>query len=140
MYVAPVVGDRGNVLATQGGRLLSFDLAGRRIGWEISGGFAGPVTVHNGTIYVIKSGAVEARSESDGTLLWSWAPPSGAVGGALVAANNVVFASTQAATYAIDAAARRHTWSHPSGGHLAVTPDGRLLIVEQMKVTAVNIR
>lgn len=140
MYVAPVVGGYNNVLATQGGRLLSFDLVGRQIGWEINGGFAGPVTVHNGTIYVIKSGAVEARNEANGTLLWSWAPPSGAVGGALVAADNVVFASTEGATYAIDTAARRHTWSYPAGGNLAVTPDGRLLIVGQTKITAVNIR
>lgn len=140
MHVAPVIGTRGNVLVTQGGRLLSFDLAGRRIGWEMSGGFSGPVTVHNGTLYVIKSGAVEARSESDGTLLWSWAPPSGAVQGTLVASNNVVFARTDIATYAIDTAARRHTWAHPSGGHLAVTPDGLLLIVEQKKITAVDIR
>jgi hypothetical protein len=43
-------------------------------------------------------------------------------------------------TYAIDTAARRHTWSYPSGGHLAVSPDGRLLIVDQTKITAINIR
>ena len=140
MYIAPVVGGRNNVLATQGGRLISFDLAGKRIGWEMSGGFAGPVTVVDGTIYVIKSGAVEARSEANGALLWAWAPPAGAVGGTLVATNNVVFASTESATYAIDTSARRHTWSYPSGGSLAVTPDGRLLIVSQTKITAIDIR
>jgi outer membrane protein assembly factor BamB len=141
MHVAPTVGSRNNVLATQGGRLISFDLTGERIGWQVSGGFAGPVTVQDGALFVIKSGGVEARNEADGSLLWSWAPPEGSVSRAVIASRNVVFASTENRTYAIDISSRRHTWSYPSGGHLAVTPDGLLLIVEPAgKITAINIR
>ncbi len=141
MHVAPSVGSRNNVLATQNGRLISFDLTGRRIGWEVSGGFTGPVTVQDGALFVIKSGGVEARKEADGSLLWSWAPPEGSVSRAVIATRNVVFASTDSRTYAIDMSSRRHTWSYPSGGHLTVTPDGLLLIVEPTgKITAINIR
>lgn len=141
MAVAPTLGGRDNVLVTQGGRLISFDLPGKRIGWQVSGGFVGQVTVQDGVLFVRKHGGIEARDEVDGSLLWSWAPPEGSVGWTLIATRNVVFASTESRTYAIDIPSRRHTWSYPSSGHLAVTPDGLLLIVEPAgKITAINIR
>lgn len=143
MSVAPVLGALGNVLATQAGRLISFDLAGRRIGWELAGQFAGGVTVADGVLYVVNDGHVEARRESNGTLLWSWTPPfnAGPAMGTTVVTRNLLFVSTYSHTYAVDLSARQHTWSYPAGGHLALSGDGVLLIAQPNgNVAAIGVR
>ena len=143
MNIAPVLGSTSNVLATQAGRLLSFDLTARTIGWSISGGFTGTPVVANGTIYVVRTGQIEARRESDGALQWVWVPPMGAVQGNLIATDNLLFVSTPTTTYAIDLAAHVSAWSYPSGGHLILSSEGRLLIAESKDggtVTALTAR
>lgn len=141
MNVAPVLGSMQNVLATQGNRLLSFDLAGRRIGWQLSGTYTGSVTVAEGVLYVFNNGRVEARAEADGAFLWGWSPPEGKPFGTMIVTRNLLFVSTGANTYAVDLAARRHVWSHPAGGHLALGDDGILLIAQANgSVSAVAVR
>jgi uncharacterized protein YjdB len=132
MRGSPVLGSMNNVLVTQGGRLVSFDLAARAVGWQKTGGFTGNVTLANGVLYVMRNGQVEARSESDGALLWLWVPPSGQqVSKTMVATRNLLFVSTQTHTYAIDLAARMAVWSYDGGGHLALGRDGILFIAQE---------
>lgn len=141
MNVAPVLGSMGNVLATQANRLISFDLAGRRIGWQHTATFTGSVTVADGVLYVFNAGRVEARAEADGAFLWGWSPPEGKPFGTMIATRNLLFVSTGANTYAVDLAARRHVWSYPAGGHLALDGDGILLIAQANgSVSAVSVR
>lgn len=141
MNSSPVLGDANNMLAAQGGRLLSFDLANRRIGWSQAAGFSGTPAVAAGVIYVFNSRQVEARSEADGSLLWVWIPPEGEPQGTMVISRNVLFVSTSANTYAVDIQARRHTWSYPAGGHLAVSAEGVLFIARaDGRVSAIDLR
>jgi uncharacterized protein YjdB len=141
MNISPALGSMDNLLATQNNRLVSFDLQGRSVGWQRPGGFTGNVTVADGHLYVVNHGQVEARAESDGALQWVWVPPAGKVDSNLIAVNNLLFVSTGAATHAIDLASGLQVWTHPAGGHLALTRDGLLLIVtNDARVTAIRLR
>jgi len=115
MDEAPVLGSQSNMLATNGGRLLSFDLPGHRIAYALKSNFVGQVTLADGVIYVVESGQVEARKESDGSLLWLWIPPEGTVTGPMIATKNLLLVSTGANTYAIDLASQRQVWGYPAG-------------------------
>ncbi|HMC56011.1 MAG TPA: PQQ-binding-like beta-propeller repeat protein, partial [Gemmatimonadaceae bacterium] len=141
MNVSPVLGGLQNVLATQGGRLVSFDLVNRAIGYEISDHFQGNVTLASGVIYVRNGSAVNARAEATGSLQWTWAPPEGAPASTLIATKNILFASTGTTTYAVDVATHRQVWSYPAGGTLALTRSGPLLIAQSSgKLTAISLR
>ena len=70
---------------------------------------------------------VEARSEADGSLLWSWVPPQAAETGFVsepLLTQNLVFVSTNLATYAIDLATHQAVWSYPLVGKLALSKSG----------------
>jgi uncharacterized protein YjdB len=128
MNLSPVLGGSQNVLATQAGRLLSFDLQNRQIGWTKTGSFTGNVTVANGVLYVFNNQQLEARSEADGSLLWIWVPPEGTPTGTTIVTDNLIFVSTASYTYAVDLGARVHMWRYPAGGQLALSKDGTLFI------------
>lgn len=130
MHVAPVLGSSNNVLTTQGGRLMSFDLQNRTVGWQRSGTYRNNPVLAEGTIYVINNNQVEARRESDGALSWVWIAPQGQPERTMIVTNNLLFVSTNAATYAVDLTARLTVWSYPAGGHLTLTRDGILLIAQ----------
>jgi outer membrane protein assembly factor BamB len=127
MHLAPVLGGGSDLLAIQGGRLLSFDLAGHTIAYEIPGGFSGQVSVRQGVVYVINNGSLEARNQSDGGFLWSWDVPSGweLVGSMIVTDAHVIVhareisSPTDNATYAVDLNSHQTVWFYPVGGHLA---------------------
>jgi hypothetical protein len=141
MGIAPVLGTSNNLLATQGSRLLSFDLSNRRVGWQLAGSFSGNVTVADGVLYVFNNQQVEARRESDGSLLWIWIPPEGEPQGTMVVTRNVLFVSTAANTYAVDLGARVHGWSYPAGGSLALSQQGVLFIAQSNgKLTAIKVQ
>jgi outer membrane protein assembly factor BamB len=149
MHTTPVLGSLDNVLATNGGRIVSFDLASRTVGWERKASFTGNVTVADGRIYVRNDAQLEARRESDGSLLWIWIPPSGKVEGTMVVTDNVLFLSTTTSTwgagewrtYAIDLEAGKQVWSHPGGGELALSAEGILYIAQRNgKLTAISVR
>lgn len=129
--LSPVVGGSNDILVTNGGRLVSFDLVGRRIGWQVPGTFTGNVTVAAGVLYVANGSRIEARSESDGSLLWAWAPPDGAPAGTSIVCDNLLFVGTAANTYAVDLSLHVPVWSYHAGGSLAVSRLGLLLIAQQ---------
>jgi hypothetical protein len=59
----------------------------------------------------------------------------------MIATRNLLFVATETATYAVDLEARRQTWSHPAGGHLALSVQGYLLIARQDgTLTAIGTR
>ena len=116
MNSAPTLGGAANVLATNGGRLISFSLSSRSIGYALAGNFRGQPTVANGVVYVANSAQVEARKESDGSLQWSWAPPEGQPTGPMIATKNLLLVSTAANTYAVDLASHAQVWTYPAGG------------------------
>ena len=141
MNTAPTLGGAANVLATNGGRLISFNLASRSIGYALAGSFRGQPTVANGVVYVANNGQVEARAEANASLQWSWIPPDGAPAGPMIATRNLLLVSTAANTYAVDLASHAQVWSYPAGGHLALSSQGILFIAQSSgKLTAVSVR
>ncbi|CAM4122980.1 Ig-like domain-containing protein [Corallococcus exiguus] len=130
MNTAPVLGGAQNVLAIQGSRLLSFDLENRTVGWTRKASFTGTVTVAEGVLYVFNNRAVEARSEADGALLWTWIPPEGEPRWTTLVTDNLLFVSTSSNTYAVDLTARVQMWKYPAGGRLALGKDGILFIAQ----------
>ena len=141
MNTAPTLGGASNVLATNGRRLISFDLQSRSIGYGLTSNFRGQVTVANGVVYVVNGTQVEARNESDGSLQWSWMPPEGQPVGPMIATRNLVVVSTAANTYAVDLASRTQVWSYPAAGHLTLSAQGILFIAQSSgRLTAVSMR
>jgi len=141
MNTAPTLGGASNVLATNGGRLLSFNLVSRSIGYAVAGSFRGQPTVANGVVYVVNNAQVEARRESDGSLLWSWVPPTGQPTGPMIATKNLLFVSTAANTYAVDLASHAAAWTYAAGGQLALSAQGILFIAQSSgKLSAVAVR
>jgi outer membrane protein assembly factor BamB len=129
MDLAPVLGTSGNVLCVQGSRLLSFDVANGRIGWEKKGTYVGQVSVANGVIYVFNNYQVEARRESDGELLWIWIPPVGdTLSGTMIVTNNMLFVSSDRKTYGIDLKSHATVWTYDIPGLLALGRNGVLLV------------
>lgn len=141
MGLAPVLGSSNNLLATNGGRLISFDLGAKTIGWEQKASFTGTVTVADGLLYVVNSGQVDVRRESDGSLVGPWVPPEGQVRAPLIVTRNLLFASTATRTYAVDLATRRQVWSYPAAGHLTLSSQGLLLIAQANgKLAAISVK
>ena len=140
MNTAPTLGGASNVLATNGKRLISFNLQSRSIGYAITSNFRGQPTVANGVVYVVNGTQVEARQESDGALQWSWTPPA-QPSGPMIATKNLLLVSTPSNTYAVDLATRQQVWSYPAGGHLSLSAQGILFIAQSNgKLTAVSVR
>ena len=142
----PVLGSSGTtLLAVHGGRLAAFDLQARALKYEVRAQLRGtPAAAADGTIYVDANGAaVEARRESDGSLLWLWTVPAGAgaIAGSVIVTKNLLFVSTASRTYAVDLALREPVWSTAAGGHLALSREGTLFIARgDGKVTAVALK
>ena len=141
MNSAPTLGGASNLLATNGGRLISFNLQARTIGYQLSPGFRGQPTVANGVVYVANGAQVQARAEGDGSLQWAWAPPEGQPAGPMIATKNLLLVSTAANTYAVDLTTHAQVWSYPAGGHLTLSAQGILFIAQSTgKLTAVSMR
>jgi outer membrane protein assembly factor BamB len=139
MNLAPVLGDHDDLIVVHDGRLISFDLEARSIGWELQRQFTGQPTVANDKIYAIDAGHLVVLDEVSQADLWSWEPPAGSLQGAMILTDTHLLASTATAVYAVDLATREATWSFPAGGHLAIG-DGALYIASSDgTLTAVSI-
>jgi outer membrane protein assembly factor BamB len=132
MNTAPVLGGTNDILATQNTRVVTFDLVTRAVRWERIDKFRGTVSVAGSALYVVNSDRVEARSETNGALLWNWQVPTGAgtLGGTLALTDNLLFASTESHTYALDLQGRTAVWSYPAGGRLSIGSQGILYIAQ----------
>ena len=134
-------------------RLVAFDIAGRSIAWAVPGRFYREPALARGVIYVANGTQLEARRESDGTLLWSWTPPEAdqspfdprRVPSNIVVTDNLVFVSTSSRVYAVGIDSHQKAWSFPRPGRLALSPRGVLYIVTQGdqadgSVVAINLQ
>jgi len=139
-----VLGDSGYVFAANyanvflngggiGNTLLAFNVPLNTIAWKIAGDYANTPAYDAGVLYATNNNPVqmEARSESDGTLLWSWVPPQAGdtqFYSETLLTRNLIFVSTNLATYAIDRATHQTVWSYPLKGKLALSQNGILYI------------
>ena len=137
----PVLSESNALITVRSDRIVSVNLGAQQVQWERSGSFSGTAAVGNGTIYVISGQDLQARSESDGTLQWSWTPPEGSPTGEILVTRNIVFVTTSANTYGVDIAARRQGWSFAAAGPLTLSAQGYLFIAQQNgKLTAITAR
>ena len=132
MNTAPVLGGADNLLAVHDSRLVTFDLVAHTVRWERRDSYAGMVSVWNGVLYVVDGNRIEARSETDGALLWDWDVPAGngALLPALALTDNLLFVSTASRTYALDLQARTAVWRYPVAGRLSISSQGILYIAQ----------
>jgi outer membrane protein assembly factor BamB len=138
MNLAPVLGSQNNVLAIHDGRLISFDLTNQSIGWQMpqelgdAERFSGQPSLANGIIFAVYDGYLRALNESDGSFLedWlPWQPPSSeTIVTPMIVTDNLIFVSTESATYAVDLESKTEVWSYGAGGHLALSDEGVLFI------------
>jgi hypothetical protein len=139
MFSAPVLGQPGSVFAVNVGNpsansLLDFDTNAQTVRWQVAGGYTGNPAYAAPVLYAVNSlpFRLEARSESDGGLLWSWASQllsETRFIGDVLATNNLVFVSTNIATYAISQSTHQPVWSIQIPGRLALSANGVLYVV-----------
>lgn len=130
MNTAPVLTADGDVIATHNGRLMRFDVQGRRIEWERKRSFAGQVALAGGVIYANDGGTLTAWDAVQGTLLWSWFGPGGeTITGNMVATTTHVFVQSASTTHAVNVTTRQAEWSYPAAGSIALG-EGKVVITD----------
>lgn len=128
-----------------GNALTRFDTAKGFVDWRVPGVYRVTPAYANGVLYAPNNNPyrIEARSETDGTLLWSWIPPlSGETSfhASPVVTKNLLIASTNLNTYAIDLKSHKVVWSYPAPGYLAISQNGILYIQSPDALVAVNLK
>jgi len=130
-----------------GNTLLGFDTTAGTVAWKIPGCFASTPAYHAGLLYVANENPLrlEVRSETDGSLQWSWTPPLAAdtnFESEVLLTRNMAFLSTNNAIYGIDTATHNTVWSYPTNGgaRLALSANGILYIQSTGPLTAINVK
>jgi outer membrane protein assembly factor BamB len=147
---APVIGAAGSLLAGSlslnplGNALVNFDTSTKSVRWQTpSGRYVNQPAYAGGEFFIANSMplVLESRRESDGKVLWSWQPPVGEYEfvSNVVATNNLVFVSTEVATYAIDRSTHQTRWRFSASGSLAISINGILYINQGRRIAAINL-
>jgi outer membrane protein assembly factor BamB len=124
--------------------LLAFDVPQDRVRWQVTGNYVSTPGYRAGVLYAanITPVRLEARSESDGGLSWSWTPPLAGdtfFASEVLVTDNLVFVCTNSALYAIDLTTHKTAWSYPVVGRLALSARGVLYVAGQSTLTAFNL-
>lgn len=140
-FGAPIIGSRNNVMSYSGNRgpqspsvLVNWSLADGSVAWRSGDVYSTTPALGEGVVYLARNtpARFDALSEKDGSVLWSWTPPSGEtfIGNTLLS-RNLVFVSTDRAIYALPTQGDSHApvWSALDPGRMALTANGMLLIV-----------
>lgn len=145
IFGAPMAIGASNVVVINGpgsggtvNRLLNFDIAGRTLKWSIPGSFSQAPAFAKGVIYAVNGAQLEARSDTDGSRLWSWFPDEasvdpfangyGLIGRNIIVTDNLIFVSSSTKVYALDLGIHKTVWTFPKPGQLALSPNGVLYI------------
>ena len=147
LFSAPLVTTAGKVLSFSGGGfsgraassseqyesrvLVNYDITTRAYAWRSANSYFTHPAAANGVIYAARNApsSLDALSESDGHILWSWAPPAGeSFHRNIVVTRNLAFVSTDAHVYAIDLGTHQQVWQIAQSGMLAISGSGILYI------------
>jgi len=149
MFSAPMLGASGDAIVFSGGGfsgygwssseqygsrpLVSYNVAAKAIAWRSANAYLTHPAIANGVIYAARNAppSLDALSEADGHILWSWTPPAGNTSfhRNTVVTNNLVFVSTDANVYAIDLSTHQAVWQYAKPGMLAISGSSILYIV-----------
>ena len=152
---SPVIGAPGSIFMANyvnsllnggdiGNTLLNFHIGSNSIAWQVPGDYPSTPAYDQGRLYVANKNPVrlEVRAESDGRLIWSWIPPQAgdiAFISEVLLTKNLVFVSTNLATYAVDLTKRLTVWSVPLVGKLSLSKNGVLYIQAADEISAFNV-
>lgn len=154
-----VLTDAGSVIVPAGS-LYDFDLSRNALKWSKTDASYTQPSFGNGVVYVgnltmnnvaeDNRTTVQALSESDGSLLWSWTPPYGSgsvvttisnrpfVNGSIIVTKNIVFVVTEQRVHALDLSTHQSVWSANEQASLAISSNGILYLVGSVFM-AVNL-
>jgi outer membrane protein assembly factor BamB len=138
MGLAPVLGGLDDLLVVVGGRMVRFDTRNHGIAYDLSGNFSGQAAVQGGVVYALSSGTLQARNQTDGTLLWSWGLPTQTLRGAIALTLGHAFVHSSTASYAIDLITHQQTWSFPAAGEIALTQGAIYLSASDGNIYAIG--
>jgi outer membrane protein assembly factor BamB len=132
MNTVAVVGD-GVAFLVARPKLFAVDLLSQTVLWQRDNSFTGTPAYSLGVVYVLQSGALQARDAASGDLLWSFVPPD-ELRYPPVIANGFLYVSSNTKVHALDLAAQSEVWSDNAGGWLSIAngklyvarPDGNL--------------
>ncbi len=156
---APMITAGGHVLTLNlqtGAQIMAVSPATKAVAWRSGVGyFSGGTTVGN-TIYAERSvlvgstwtHTVDAISDTDGHVLWSWPLPAGETPkNNMVLCDNLLFVGTGTHVYAIDLTTHNSVWSFAGNGALSLSSGSVLYIAEADaypggtgKVTAIKVK
>jgi outer membrane protein assembly factor BamB len=153
---SPVIGAPGSIFMANyensllngggiGNTLLNFQIASNSIAWQVPGDYPSTPAYDTGLLYVANNNPVrlEVRAENGGKLIWSWIPPQAgdiAFISEVLLTKNLVFVSTNLATYAVDLSTHRTVWSVPLVGKLSLSNSGVLYIQAANEISAFNVK
>jgi hypothetical protein len=128
-----------------GNRLLHFNTEAMTLDWSIAGVYPTTPAYDTGVVFVANNNPLrlEARSETDGSLLWNWVPPASGdlvFKSEVLLTNNLIFVSTDRSTYAIDRSTHHQVWSYPVSGSLALSQNGILYLEAGGQLSAINVK
>lgn len=143
---APILGSNHNILALSGSittvygltptyarPLIYYDTTTRAIVWKTAGFYDTTPALAKGVVYIARNAptpVLEALSESDGHILWSWPIPAGdnSFYHNTIVTDNLVFVTTDKHIFAIDLATHAMVWSYEANGALALSRNGTLFV------------
>ena len=153
---SPVIGAPGSIFMANyenslingggiGNTLLNFQTGSDSIAWKVRGDYPSTPAYDKSLLYVANNSPVrlEVRAESDGRLTWSWVPPQAgdvAFISEVLLTKNLVFVSTNLATYAVDLSTHLTVWSVPLVGKLSLSKSGVLYIQAADEISAFNVK
>jgi hypothetical protein len=153
---SPVIGAPGSIFVANyenalingggiGNTLLNFRVASSSIAWKVPGVYPSTPAYANSRLYIANNNPVrlEVRAESNGALIWSWVPPQAgdvAFISEVLLTKNLVFVSTNLATYAIDLSTHLTVWGVPLVGKLSLSRNGVLYIQAANEISAFNMK
>lgn len=118
----------GNVIVTQGTRLVSFDIDAGMINWEFESNYEmTQASLRGDTVFVASNDDVIAIDAGSGAEQWRATIPE-RVDLPMIATINHLFVASRTATYALELDSQSIVWSFPRTGSLSLSPDGILYI------------
>lgn len=154
-FIAPVITPSGHVIygSPQGGsQFVAVDVASLSVIWRSTNNYNLQPVVAGNVIYGMHNYPyqVDAISDVDGNVLWSWPMPAGDTQfqQTMVVCDNLLFVITDKNTYAIDLRTHQTVWTLAEHGTLSLSSGYILYIVANdytsgsvtSKVTAINLR
>lgn len=159
MFSAPMLGASGNAIVFSDGALggqaassseqwsdrvlVNYNVTARSYAWRTANAYHTHPAIANGVIYAGRNVpvALDAFSETDGHVLWSWIPPAGnsSFHRNIVVTRNLVFVSTDTNVFAIDLNTHLPVWQYPKPGMLAISANSILYIVTGDRLSDGNL-